>query len=137
MRLLEPGQAAFFHYLHLDKPRRVHEEHIEGSDNNEYLVEGKPRPLLILRRLDSPKDQGATKYLVLKLTAQPGDPDKSLCLGDVIKTGKRTFAILTPKYSYHNSLCDQSIQPKKVPKNLMEGIERELADRARHAPTES
>jgi hypothetical protein len=88
------GQVAWFITLYLDTLVRK-DKHPHKERESIYTVDGKTRPMLVLRRL-SKKERGVWWFLVLPITTKGAD-ESSMChaefqpIGNCIHTEKQSF----------------------------------------------
>lgn len=85
---MEPGDIAVFDFLHLDTAKRLDEPR-DSNMQFAYRVMGKPRPMIILRKLDE------RDYLVAKLTTHParsGVHRPLIALSQLLGDGRDTYA---------------------------------------------
>lgn len=91
--LPEAGQVARFVHLHLDTVR-MEKCHTLKEEHASYTVEGKVRPMIVLRAC--PRERGRSWFLVAPLTTKGLDEDGSikptcLAVGSCVDPEKESF----------------------------------------------
>jgi hypothetical protein len=92
--------VAYFVYLHLDTAERER-PHPTKKGEWIYAVAGKPRPMLVLRRLRERAYGGCRRFLVLRLTSKSqdgkGNPREGVMrIGKCIHPDTESFLVLEP-----------------------------------------
>jgi hypothetical protein len=133
LRFFRPGEVVYFHHLHTRHDLVKHDPHPDADGRSWCRVEGKPRPMLILRRCrrllvdtarstDQPSGtnqcvwyrvETRTGYWVLSLTSK-APPGLHGHYPNLVEHGKDSFVGLEPLCYPAESVCHGPSQPVRT-----------------------
>lgn len=145
-RFFRSGEVVYFHHLHTRHDLIEYDLHPDGEGRSWCRVEGKPRPMLILRRcrrllVDTATSTGEPSgtnqcvwyrvetrigYWVLSLTSK-APPGPYRYYPNLAEHGKDSFVALGPVCYPAESVCHRPNQPVPSVENRVFGmIEKEI-----------
>src|SRR6478609_6653752 len=104
--IIKERDVVYFVHLHLDTARRLNES-ARHENEKVYRVEGKPRPMLVMSRLQ--KRRGRDWFRVLPITSKGKDKTGKLLpdieyIGDCLNVGRESYVKLDPRDLPENML---------------------------------